>query len=128
MRKGFLDSHFSHAEERPELKSGQVLEEEMLEKLPQVASSGIAELSMAGESTTSPRRKPRQKRGERRVADLVSAAAGEFAEVGYDAATMSAIARRAGASIGSLYQFFPNKESLARALRTQYAQEYEQLC
>lgn len=41
---------------------------------------------------------------------------------------MSAIARRARASIGSLYQFFPNKESLARALRTQYAREYEQLC
>jgi AcrR family transcriptional regulator len=41
---------------------------------------------------------------------------------------MSAIARRARASIGSLYQFFPNKESLARALRMQYAQEYEQLC
>lgn len=41
---------------------------------------------------------------------------------------MSAIARRARASIGSLYQFFPNKESLARALRTQYVQEYEQSC
>ena len=83
---------------------------------------------MASETTTSPRRQPRQKRGERRVADLVSAAACEFAQAGYDAATMSAIAKRAGASIGSLYQFFPNKESLARALRTQYVQEYEQLC
>jgi AcrR family transcriptional regulator len=83
---------------------------------------------MPGNSSTSPRRQPRQIRGQRRVADLVKAAASEFAEAGYDAATMSAVARRAGASIGSLYQFFPNKESLARALRTQYAQEYEQLC
>ena len=41
---------------------------------------------------------------------------------------MSEIAKRAGAPIGSLYQFFPNKESLARALRTQHAQEYEELC
>ena len=60
------------------------------------------------------------------MAALVAAAASEFASVGYDAATMSAIARRAGAPIGSLYQFFPNKESLARALRTQYALDYEQ--
>lgn len=82
-------------------------------------------MTRAGTST-SPRRIPRQKRGERRVAALVSAAASEFALVGYDAATMSAIARRAGAPIGSLYQFFPNKESLARALRTQYASDYEQ--
>lgn len=82
-------------------------------------------MSRAGTST-SPRRIPRQKRGERRVAALVSAAASEFALSGYDAATMSAIAKRAGAPIGSLYQFFPNKESLARALRTQYALDYEQ--
>ena len=60
------------------------------------------------------------------MAALVQAAASEFALVGYDAATMSAIAKRAGAPIGSLYQFFPNKESLARALRTQYASDYEQ--
>lgn len=82
-------------------------------------------MSRAGTST-SPRRIPRQKRGERRVAALVSAAASEFALSGYDAATMSAIAKRAVAPIGSLYQFFPNKESLARALRTQYASDYEQ--
>jgi AcrR family transcriptional regulator len=60
------------------------------------------------------------------VAALVAAAASEFALIGYDAATMSAIARRAGAPIGSLYQFFPNKESLGRALRTQFALDYEQ--
>ena len=61
------------------------------------------------------------------MAALVTAAAAEFADVGYEAATMSAIARRAGAPIGSLYQFFSNKEALARALRTEYAREYEQL-
>ena|SRR5665213_533204 len=79
-------------------------------------------------SSTAPRRLPQQKRGERRVAALIAAAASEFAQVGYESATMSAIARRAGAPIGSLYQFFPNKQSLARALRTQQAQDYEALC
>ena len=39
-----------------------------------------------------------------------------FAEKGFDAATMTEIAATAGASIGSLYQFFPTKELLAAAL------------
>ncbi len=43
-----------------------------------------------------------------------------FSEKGYEAATMTEIAARAGASIGSLYQFFPTKELLARALHEAY--------
>lgn len=38
---------------------------------------------------------------------------------------MSEIAGRAGASIGSLYQFFPNKESLADELRAEYCRELQ---
>lgn len=38
---------------------------------------------------------------------------------------MSAIAERAGAPIGSLYQFFPNKQAVTHALRTQYGKYYE---
>ena len=72
------------------------------------------------------RRIPQQERGERRVAELLEAAAVEFAEVGYDAATMKAIAKRAGASIGAVYQYFPNKEAVASALRTQYVNEIEE--
>jgi AcrR family transcriptional regulator len=40
---------------------------------------------------------------------------------------MSAIAERAGACIGSLYQFFPNKGAIAQALRTRYLQDLEEL-
>jgi len=72
------------------------------------------------------RRIPQQERGERRVRDLLEAAAAEFAEVGYEAATMKAIATRAGASIGAVYQYFPNKEAVVRALRTQYVLEMEE--
>jgi len=72
------------------------------------------------------RRIPQQERAERRVAQLLEAAAAEFAEVGYDAAAMKAIAKRAGTSIGAVYQYFPNKEALASALRTQYVNEIEQ--
>jgi AcrR family transcriptional regulator len=72
------------------------------------------------------RRIPQQERGERRVAELLEAAASEFAEVGYDAATMKAIAKRAGASIGAVYQYFPNKAAVVSALRTQYVNEMEE--
>jgi AcrR family transcriptional regulator len=71
------------------------------------------------------RRVPRQERAEQRVAELLDAAASELAEAGYDAATMKAIAIRAGASIGAAYQYFPNKEALVSALRERYAIEME---
>lgn len=74
------------------------------------------------------RRIPRQERGERRVAGLLDAAAAVIAETGYEAATMCAIAGRAQASIGSLYQFFPNKQSITRALRIRYSRQFDELC
>lgn len=80
---------------------------------------------MASHPTTLPRRVPRQKRGERRVAALLRAAEDVIGEMGYERATMCAIAERASASIGSLYQFFPNKESVVEALRARYAKEIE---
>lgn len=70
---------------------------------------------------------PQQERGEKRVKTLLNAAAGEIASCGYEAATMSAIALRARASIGSLYQFFPSKESIVKTLREQYCQELRTL-
>jgi AcrR family transcriptional regulator len=46
--------------------------------------------------------------------------------MGYERATMSAIAERAHSSIGSLYQFFPNKSSIAEAIRAEHIDEIEQ--
>jgi len=81
---------------------------------------------MSSHLAARPRRVPQQQRGERRVAALLDATAAEISESGYDAATMSAIAERAGASIGSLYQFFPNKESITQALRSRYARSLDE--
>jgi len=61
--------------------------------------------------TDQPRR--RQARGERRIAQLLEAAATVFSTAGYTAASTNAIAREAGVSPGTLYQFFPNKEAIA---------------
>jgi AcrR family transcriptional regulator len=65
---------------------------------------------------------PKRARGVQRVADLLDAGAVLFADKGYDATTMTEIAQRAGASIGSLYQFFPSKEVLAEALFSRYVE------
>lgn len=80
-------------------------------------------MRIASHFASEPRRKPQQQRGEKRVCALLNAAASVIAEDGYEAATMSAIAGRAGASIGSLYQFFPNKLSVAQALRIGYVKQ-----
>lgn len=63
---------------------------------------------------------PKRARGKERVARLQQAATVVFAEKGYEAATMTEIAARAGAPIGSLYQFFPDKEALAETLVQNY--------
>jgi AcrR family transcriptional regulator len=67
-------------------------------------------------------RAPKRERGKQRVAALLDAGAALFAERGYHATTMTAIAQRAGAAIGSLYQFFPSKEALAEALFDRFAE------
>ena len=65
---------------------------------------------------------PTRARGVQRVAELLDAGATLFVENGYETTTMTQIAKRAGASIGSLYQFFPSKEVLAEALFARYVE------
>ncbi len=66
------------------------------------------------------RRVPTQERSRQRVARILDAAASVFAEQGHDAATMEAIAAKAETSIGSIYQFFPNKAAVFDALVRRY--------
>jgi AcrR family transcriptional regulator len=47
---------------------------------------------------------------------MLDAAAALLDEVGYEATTTSLIATRAGVSVGSLYQFFPDRRAVLRAL------------
>jgi AcrR family transcriptional regulator len=62
------------------------------------------------------RRRPQQPRGQRRIEAILDAAERVFAVVGYEATSTNQIAAEAHTSIGSLYQFFPNKEAILRAL------------
>jgi AcrR family transcriptional regulator len=76
---------------------------------------------MSGETVM--RRRPRQARSQQRVEHLLNTAAQLFDEMGYEAVTTNAIAARAGISIGSLYQFFPNKQAVVDALVERYLRE-----
>jgi AcrR family transcriptional regulator len=73
------------------------------------------------------RRVPQQDRGQRRVDRLLDAAAEVIAEVGVDGASTNAIAARAKTSVGSLYQFFPNRDAIVQALAARYVAEFERL-
>jgi len=61
-------------------------------------------------------RRPQQERGQRRVDAILEAAAAIVAEEGVAAATMHAIAKRSGTTIGSMYHFFPDREAVLVAL------------
>jgi AcrR family transcriptional regulator len=65
---------------------------------------------------TSLRKVPRQERSRRTVERILEAAAHIFHEQGYAGATTNDIADEAEVSIGSLYQYFPNKDALLVAL------------
>lgn len=69
------------------------------------------------------RRSPRQERGRQRVARLLDAAEELFGETGFEAVTTNQIAAHAGVSIGSLYQFFPNKEAIVSAVAARYQEQ-----
>jgi AcrR family transcriptional regulator len=72
---------------------------------------------------TSPRRTPLQRRSIETVDALLEAAAQVFERHGYAAGTTNRIAERAGVSIGSLYQYFPNKDAVLVALTERHLEE-----
>lgn len=66
------------------------------------------------------RKMPKQARSQQRVDAILDAAAALFGEVGFAAVTTNQIAARAEVAIGSLYQFFENKEAILSALVDRY--------
>lgn len=62
------------------------------------------------------RKKPAQARSEQTVATIIEATAQVLDREGESALTTNRLAERAGFSIGTLYQYFPNKDSILRLL------------
>jgi AcrR family transcriptional regulator len=78
----------------------------------------------AKSKSIAPRRRPAQARSKRKVEWLLEAAARVFRAEGYEATT-NRIAKVAGVSIGTLYEYFPNKDALLLALAEQHVAEAE---
>ncbi|MEO9903780.1 TetR/AcrR family transcriptional regulator [Nisaea sp.] len=87
----------------------------MSKELPDMSHVALEHISL--------RRMPNQERSRARVEHMLNCAITVIAEKGSEAMTMSEVARRADVSIGSLYQYFPDKSAIIRALAEHYGGE-----
>lgn len=75
---------------------------------------------VAGQNTVGAplvRTEPIQERSAARIDALLDAAADVVDEIGFDRLTTAMVAERAGASIGTVYRYFPDRIVLLQALR-----------
>lgn len=70
---------------------------------------------------------PRQARSQARVARILDAAEAILVNEGYEALTSKRIAAGAGVPIGTVYQFFADKNAIVDALALRYLGEFEEL-
>lgn len=70
-------------------------------------------------------KQPVQQRSQATVKVILEAAVQVFEKHGHAAGTTARIAERAGVSVGSLYQYFPNKDAILAALADQHLQEVD---
>src|SRR5271165_2383965 len=67
-----------------------------------------------------PRKQPVQARSEATVSALFEASIQVLLAVGYRKLTTTRVAERAGVSVGTLYQYFPNRQALILCLIERY--------
>lgn len=68
------------------------------------------------------RTEPVQARGTARVAALLDATAAVIAEIGFERLTTAMVADRAGASIGTVYRYFPDRIAVLQSLAARNAE------
>jgi AcrR family transcriptional regulator len=73
-------------------------------------------------ASTEPRKLPHQKRARDTVTVILDATAHILAKEGFEAVNTNRVAERAGVSVGSLYQYFPNKGALVGAVAVRHSE------
>ena len=79
------------------------------------AANGVSEFAFA-DGVAGPRKQPTQDRSKHTVAAILEATIRVLDEVGSTGLTTTRVAEVAGVSVGTLYQYFPNREALLNAL------------
>ncbi|MGA7886558.1 MAG: TetR/AcrR family transcriptional regulator [Acidobacteriaceae bacterium] len=70
-----------------------------------------------------PRKNPSQERAKATVEAILEAAAYILVRDGWEKFTTNSVAERAGVNIASLYQYFPNKESIVAELQRRHIEK-----
>ena len=73
-------------------------------------------------TSAEPRKPPHQARAKATVDAILDATARILAEDGFEAVNTNRVAEVAGVSVGSLYQYFPNKGSLVGAVAVRHTE------
>lgn len=84
------------------------------------ASLDYSHMKRSAAGSLNPRKKPQQRRSRDTIHTLFEATIQVLLANGFEKTTTIQIAERAGVSIGSLYQYFPNKRALLAAIVRQH--------
>lgn len=74
------------------------------------------------------RKQPKQKRSHALIANIIDCTESLVQQLGYQAVNTNAIAQRAGIHVKSLYEFFPNKESILYYIADQWLLSLRKMC
>ena len=78
-------------------------------------------MSTSTQMRLEPRKRPTQRRSQATVSAMLEASIQVLVAVGYHRLTTTRVAERAGVSVGTLYQYFPNKQALMVATAGRHA-------
>jgi AcrR family transcriptional regulator len=81
---------------------------------------------MPGRQRSNRRRQPLQRRSQETVEVILRGTAQILSRDGLEQLTTNRVAERAGVSIGSLYQYFPDKEALVAEIRRRYEDTFRE--
>lgn len=87
-------------------------------------SSKVKKLAFTELNAPAKRRTPLQGRSQETVQRIFNTASRLLATTPFDEITTSAIARKAGISVGALYRFFPEKQSIIDAIAVRHVEEF----